>query len=300
MGDPTGHAVATATGGTGIYTYLWKPSGGGKDTANGLTAGTYTLITTDGCNDTSKTVFAITEPASLIANPKQVSNLLCHGGVGAKAVANVSGGTGMYTYMWNMGATVDTAKGLKAVTYTVHVKDSNGCKDSASVTITQPAGIAIVSHATSDTGGCHAIVWVTVSGGTKPYNYLWADASTTDTITNQCPGTFCCTVSDSNGCSNFDCAEVVSTAGVQILVNNAAGLKVYPDPNNGTFIVSGTQAGQVVEVYNYTGQKISSTRADNNGTMHFDISGQANGIYMLRILNSNGSLLTEKKIVKTN
>jgi hypothetical protein len=299
-GNPTGHAAAVVTGGTGMYTYLWMPSGGSKDTANGLTAGTYTLLVRDTCNDSSRTTVVITEPATLIANPKQVENLLCHGGVGAKAVANVSGGTGMYTYMWNMGATVDTAKGLKAVTYTVNVKDSNGCKDSAKVTITQPVAIGLVSHSTSDTGGCHGMVWVTVSGGTKPYNYLWADASTTDTVMNKCVGTFCCTVTDSNGCSNFDCANVVSSEGVQILVNNAAGLKVYPDPNNGTFIISGTEAGQVVEVYNYTGQKISSTRADNNGTMHFDISGQANGIYMLRILNSNGSLLTEKKIVKTN
>jgi hypothetical protein len=56
--------------------------------------------------------------------------------------------------------------------------------------------------------------------------------------------------------------------------------------------------GQTIELYNYTGQKLSSTVAANNASMQFNISDRADGIYLVRILNPDGSMATESKIVK--
>ncbi|MFM1745638.1 MAG: hypothetical protein RLZZ630_1575, partial [Bacteroidota bacterium] len=42
-----GTASVTATSGTGPYAYQWSPTGGTGSTANGLTAGTYTVTVTD-------------------------------------------------------------------------------------------------------------------------------------------------------------------------------------------------------------------------------------------------------------
>jgi hypothetical protein len=56
--------------------------------------------------------------------------------------------------------------------------------------------------------------------------------------------------------------------------------------------------GQVIELYNYLGQQIASVVADKT-MMQFDISTQANGIYLVRIQNRDGSVVTATKIVKT-
>jgi hypothetical protein len=74
-------------------------------------------------------------------------------------------------------------------------------------------------------------------------------------------------------------------------------VNIYPIPNTGFFTISGITSGQVLELYNYLGQKLSSTIADKT-TMQFDISSQANGIYLIRIQNKNGSIFATKKIVK--
>ncbi len=75
-------------------------------------------------------------------------------------------------------------------------------------------------------------------------------------------------------------------------------VSVYPSPTAGNFTVTGILQGQTVEIYNYTGQKLSSTLSDKS-SMQFDISNNTDGIYLIRILNKNGSPFATKKIVKT-
>ncbi|RKR04851.1 putative secreted protein (Por secretion system target) [Flavobacterium sp. 90] len=63
LGGTDGSATATATGGTGLYTYIWTPSGGTAATATGLSAGNYTVTITDsnGC--------AVTKSLNIITIP---------------------------------------------------------------------------------------------------------------------------------------------------------------------------------------------------------------------------------------
>jgi len=74
-------------------------------------------------------------------------------------------------------------------------------------------------------------------------------------------------------------------------------ITVYPNPNVGNFTITGLSKGQIVELYNALGQKVWSAVA-NNSTQAFDVSGNVNGVYMIRILNTNGTLLSLKKIIK--
>lgn len=86
--------------------------------------------------------------------------------------------------------------------------------------------------------------------------------------------------------------------GIPEVTTLASSVITYPNPTNGSYTVSGLTKGQVIDLYDYLGQRLTSTVVDN-ATMHFDISTKANGIYLLRIENKDGSLATEKKIVKT-
>ncbi len=89
----------------------------------------------------------------------------------------------------------------------------------------------------------------------------------------------------------------LSTGVVPIGAGPGGGINIYPNPGNGNFTVSGLTQGQVVELYNYLGQKLTATEV-NQPTMHFDIATKANGVYFMRIENSDGSLVTDRKIVK--
>ena len=77
-----------------------------------------------------------------------------------------------------------------------------------------------------DSLSCDGIITATVTGGTSPYTYQWSNASTTQTISNLCPGSYCCYVTDANGCNLTLC----DTIGVQspnygdTLIINAANM----------------------------------------------------------------------------
>jgi len=51
-------------------------------------------------------------------------------------------------------------------------------------------------------------------------------------------------------------------------------------------------------LYNYTGQKVLSA-ISHQLSASFNISSMPNGIYLIRILNKDGSVFATKKIVKT-
>lgn len=230
---------------------------------------------------------------------KVISNVNCHGGNDGSAYASLTGGMAPFSYSWApSGGTMDTATGLTAGTYTVTANSACGSAKSSIVTITEPTTLGMVSSSTSDTGNCNGTAMVTVSGGTAPYNYSWTGGGTKDTIAGKCAGTYCCTVTDSHGCTDSMCVVITSTAGIQN-ISNASSIRIYPDPNTGLFNVSGVKHGQVVEVYNSMGQMLMSTVAGDNKTMNFNISDMASGIYLVKIKNSDGTIVAQKKIMKT-
>ncbi|KAF2515001.1 T9SS type A sorting domain-containing protein, partial [Flavobacterium zhairuonense] len=74
-----GTATVNVSGGKGAYTYLWSPKGGNEATANGLTAGTYSITITDenSCS-ISKTV-VIEEPTPFTVNTLAATNITVSG-----------------------------------------------------------------------------------------------------------------------------------------------------------------------------------------------------------------------------
>ena len=146
-----------------------------------------------------------------------------------------------------------------------------------------------------------------VKGGTSPYTYLWSPGGGTKaTMSNLIPGTYTITVTDKNHCSNTitpnltcpplelpkrDTASPPCCSGLE-------NINSYPNPNKGQFTVSGFQQGMIVEIYDYTGKKVSAFLTSDI-TMQLDISDQPNGIYLIRLLSKDGNLVSLKKMVKT-
>jgi hypothetical protein len=74
-------------------------------------------------------------------------------------------------------------------------------------------------------------------------------------------------------------------------------VNLYPNPNTGQFTIAGVEKGMMIEVYDYTGRKVSIISAADV-TVHLDIENEPNGVYLVRILDKDGNLVSEKKVVK--
>ncbi|MBX2872853.1 MAG: carboxypeptidase regulatory-like domain-containing protein, partial [Saprospiraceae bacterium] len=129
--------TAEANGGTGDLTITWSTgSNAGSITVSPNETTTYSVTVEDenGCKST-KEVTVTVNPVPTVSLPNDQS--ICDGQV-VELTASASGGMGDYQYNWSNGETTATISVTPSVTttYTVEVTDENGCKGTASVTIT--------------------------------------------------------------------------------------------------------------------------------------------------------------------
>jgi hypothetical protein len=162
------------------------------------------------------------------------------------------------------------------------------------------AAIADSISVDSVAGICNGEASVNVNGGTAPYTYSWSPGGgTNDTINGKCPNYYCCNITDNNGCVEKVCVTISNVTGIEN-INSTQAIRIYPDPNNGSFTIAGVAQGQVVELYNDLGQKIANnSQLLANSVLYFNISAKADGLYLIRILNKDGSLVIQRKIIKT-
>jgi len=209
----TGSATVSATGGVAPYTYSWSGGGGSGITANSLCAATYNCTITDANHCSSIQSVVITQPAALAITPAQ-TNIACNGSSNGSATANVSGGTGSYTYSWTpAGGIAPTASGLGAGTYTCTITDGSACTASQIYTITQPAILSSASTlngATCNLGNGSATA--IPSGGSGTYTYSWLPSGGNSAIANNLnPGNYTCTIIDSLGCTTSVTVSITNT-----------------------------------------------------------------------------------------
>lgn len=197
----TGGIDLSVSGGLPPYSFDWSSGQNGED-VSGLPAGSYTVTVTDvnGCSEV--TAYAILQPTELIL-AGQTTNPSCFGDATGSVVLNVTGGTPSYTYNWNTGATAPSIIGLGAGTYSVTVTDQNGCSTSSSFIISTPTNLlGSKNHSdVSCAGLSDGEIFLTISGGTSPYSYLWSHGATTEDVGNLAGDAYQVTVTDAQGCS---------------------------------------------------------------------------------------------------
>jgi len=299
-GENNGYAYVTITAGAGPFTYSWSTIPvQSTDTAKILSTGTYTVSVNNAGNCPATATVIITQPSALELNATAIATT-CNGVCNGSATVIPKGGTSSYTYLWsdNSSGTSASISGLCQGNYSVTVRDANGCTHDTTVTVTQPIALLDLHDSVADNGSCNGIAAVTVAGGTSPYSYLWATGNqTSDTIKGQCQGTYCCTITDANKCTLNTCVTVNLFTGINNILNPSS-VSIYPDPNTGNFTITGILPGEVIELYDCTGQKINRTTVDH-ASFNFDISEKPDGIYFIKVLDKDGGLIEQKKIVKS-
>lgn len=213
-GATTDSVIATASGGTLPYTYLWS---NGLTTAkvDNLLPGTYNLKVTDanGCVVNESVSVVSTANLSLSFNLKNVS---CNGLSNGSATAIVTGGKAPFSYSWSTGSTSTAVNNLGVGTYNLTVTDDYGCTVTETFTVAQPDILTATHQQTNIScfGLSEGSIDLTVSGGTAPYTYQWSNGFKTASL-NQIPaGTYTVVVTDNNNCTLAHTVTITQPADV--------------------------------------------------------------------------------------
>jgi hypothetical protein len=178
-GLANGSITASASGGTGFTYSLNNGAYQASGTFTGLAAGTYSITakSATGCLGTANVVLAATNPCTntnIIITTAIVDFIPCSTPVNnGKITVTATGSTG-FTYNFNGGTyqANNIFSALAAGTYTVGVKDLNGCTKSATATVgTAPRGPLFAQMRTLITTKCGGSNCHMNGGNQKGYNF---------------------------------------------------------------------------------------------------------------------------------
>ncbi|HEU4717250.1 MAG TPA: choice-of-anchor L domain-containing protein [Bacteroidia bacterium] len=284
-GGTNGSATTTPSGGSPGYTYSWAPSGGTGATANGLSAGSYTVTVSDANGCTTTQSVALTEPTALTVSVTSTA-ASCSMNTGT-ATASPSGGTPGYTYSWApSGGTSATASNLAGGSYTVTVTDANGCTTTQPIAVAQTTALASTTAATDVAcfGGTTGSATVTPTAGNPPYTYSWSSGGTSAVETGLGAGTYTVDISDNGGCTGTE--TITITQPTQL---NATISSTDVACNGGTTGSATTSPSGGTPGYTYSWAPSGGSNAS--------ASGLSAGSYTVTITDANGCTTTQNATV---
>jgi hypothetical protein len=280
---------------SGATTYTWSTSA--NTTSIAVSPATTTVYTITGaigaqCQSMKQVTVTVNALPSVSISPN--NTVVCQG---EQLTLN---GAGAQTYTWSSGV----ANGVpftpvSTAVYTVTGTDANGCKGIANITI--PVNpLPAVGVSSSGTIICSGETAIITATGASTYTWNTGENSSAISVTPVATTDYTVSGTDGNGCTKTFVYEQTVDACTSIRVNgaSAASIAIYPNPNNGWFMISAANVSANVkaEVYNELGQQVFSSDL-KEGSNEVNLTPYANGIYFVRIVH-NGKLIRGEKVVK--
>ncbi|MEO6612739.1 MAG: hypothetical protein ABIT05_08675 [Chitinophagaceae bacterium] len=284
--------TVVVNGGTVPYSYLWS-NGATTASISSIPAGTYSVTITDqkGCTTTA----GATVTASEAFNPSaSVTNVSCNNGSnGSITITNVNA-TPPFSYSidginFQPG---NTFSGLTAGSYTLTVRDANGCTGFVTKTVTQPAVISITVNSVQPTcyGQNNGAISITATGGSGSFTYNWTSSngftSSQRNISNLADGVYTLTVTDNNGCTRSITQQVVSSS--QVFVTEVVTTVRCKGEASGS--INLTVSGGSGSAFNFTW---------NTGAVSEDLFNLIAGNYSVTITDPGTGCTVTKSYVMT-
>ncbi len=296
-GTCNGSISVTVSGGTSPYSYSWN-NGNTSSQLSQLCAGEYILTVTDANNCTTYDTITLSAPPALNVT-YDVTEGNCYED-GSTITLNVTGGDSPYTYSWSNGETTNSISVHQAGNYGVTVTDANGCSveiDTINVTLPEPLVISQDSIiAASCYGSNDGAIYISVSGGTQPYTYLWSNNEVNEDLENIATGNYAVTVTDANGCTATNSYDV-GIGGNAIHVTHTTGLNehnlgyidITVTGGDGTYTYQWSN-GATTEDLNNIEQSgtYMVTVTDMEGCMGFDTIDVNLGLVVSTVITPNG------------
>ena len=292
--DMNGLGQPTPSNNVGAVSYVWS-NGSTSNNLTGVGAGTYYVIGSNGnCIDTSNTI-TITAPPAIVATA-QTTNITCFGANDGGSFVSASGGTPGYTVNWPGNGPGFSIGSLSPGNHNYVVTDANGCNITNTITVTEPPLLTVTSVISNVTTTNNGAIDVTAAGGTPNYFYTWSNAATTEDLTGLLPGTYTVTVTDANGCTAVLGNDVLNVVGLNDK-SLELGLKIYPNPNSGTFTINALNTNDKidVQVFDLLGKKVLQLNQVNPKTTV--TLNERDGVYLVKIKSGN-DIRVQKVILK--
>ncbi len=315
-GDPNGTITLTATGGTGEHTYEWSTDDGMglEETAANQTdlgQGTYSVVVTDENGCTVSAEVTLEAPTAIVVELTKVDPT-CNSDNGTSDGSiniSVEGGSGSYTYAWSSdGGTGLEEEGenqseLGTGTYTVVVTDTNGCSETAEITLDGPD--AIIVDATTIVPSCFgdqdgSITLNSVSGGAgsnvEDYSYNWntvGGSGLTTTDASQADlgiGTYMVTITDANGCEGYFEYELTGPEEIVLSVDTQVDPSCHPANGEADGSISVSASGGSGD-FTYAWSTDSGSELTDGATSQDGLLG---GTYTVVVTDSNGCSTEEE------
>jgi hypothetical protein len=224
-----------------------------------------TVTSTDGCSASYPVDVTVTAPAPTIT-PNGPTTFCAGGSV------TLTASPGYSSYTWSNGATAQSIAVSTSGSYSVTVRDANGCTGTSA-----PLGVTVNANPPTPTitaGGpttfcAGGSVTLTAPSATS---YAWSNGATTQAINVSAAGAYSVTVTNGNGCSSTSAAAVVT-------VNASPPAPTITAGGPTTFCAGGSVTLTAPSATSYAWSNGATTQA-------IDVS--AAGAYSVTVMDANG------------
>ena len=284
-GETDGAIDINITGGNPPYQISWSNLANGFSQSN-LSADTYIATITDGNNCVKQASIEIIQPIFFITPIN--TPISCNNENDGSITLNLTGGVKPISVTWDDDSTAGVQRNnLAPGSYTVTILDSdiNQCPITQTFIFTNPPIIAVSSQVTNALD-CNIInsgsIDLTVSGGTKPYSYMWSTGEITEDLNDISSGDYSVEIIDKNDCVVTKQFSIYRQEPIEI------SLKTSTIPNCDLKTVSqktiaNVTGGFLPYTYEWSAGKVSTT---DNSVMETS----QNGSYTLTITDDKGCI----------
>ncbi len=277
----------TVSGGNPTLTYEWNGVTSASLDISNLSAGTYTLVITDGlgCID-STGVYTVVDNAgpTIDTTGYSIQDENCGQGNGSITGIVVSGGNPTLSYDWSGTSTANAdLTGAASGTYNLTVTDGLGCivttgpytVNSIDLVVDTTSFIIIDDACSQGNGG---VTGITVTGGVPNYDFSWnGNTTTTADLSGVGAGSYSLTISDQAGCTFVTGPyDIVATTGPTIDTTN---MVITPD-------ACGQSNGSITGIVYGGGTAPYTFEWNGNSSPDENLTGTAAGDYTITITDN--------------
>ena len=277
FGETNGKVSIEVNGGSSPYRYNWS-DGSQQMNLSRVGAGDYSLTITDNMGCTFDLNTTVAEPTALTLTLDTVQHNLCKNDEKGLVDITVSGGVVPYEYSWSNGEKSEDLVNVIADTYTLIVKDANGCSQELTTEVLEPQLLSVIIDSVSNVscfGEETGYIEARAAGGVGPYDFKWNNGGTGPALSNVLAGTYDVTVTDQNGCQTTVSGEIGQPAEFIHAIDAITDIQCYGDSTGAIYVT----ALEGIPPYTFEWSNGATTR---------DISGLKAGDYRLKITQGNG------------